>query len=125
MVNWYSIDRNLSVIDRGIATKEDAMHIIEDHFARVKPAYDSGEEALAETTFGFQRSKEEFIEISISSAEQISFRYEISLPRKILFLSFPKILQVEKTLSSKEEVNGVVSLFYDLDSRSFLSRLRA
>jgi hypothetical protein len=101
MVDWYSIDRNLSVIDRGIAKKEEAMRIIEDYFTRLKPSYNSGEEALAETTFGFRKSKKEFVEISISSAEEISFRYEISVPRRILFLSIPKIIQVEKTLHSK------------------------
>ena len=119
MLEWYSIDRKMAVVDRGVATKEDAMRIIDGYFAGLKPTYEYVEEAIAETMFGFRRSKDEFIELGISSPEEISFIYEISVPRKILFLSFPKIMQAEKWLHSKEEVKSEVSLFYDLDSASF------
>lgn len=125
MVDWYSIDRNSSAVERGIAKKDDAMQIIEDYFSRIKLWYETAEEALAETMFGFQKSKEEFVEICIHSDEEISFKYEISMPRKILFLNFPKVITVEKTLRSKEEVKTGVSLFYDLDSGSFQSYIGA
>lgn len=101
------------------------MQIIEDYFSRIKLWYETAEEALAETMFGFQKSKEEFVEICIHSDEEISFKYEISMPRKILFLNFPKVITVEKTLRSKEEVKTGVSLFYDLDSGSFQSYIGA
>jgi hypothetical protein len=117
-MEWYSIDRNVSVVDRGTVTKQDAVRIIDDYFARLRPHYYYGEDGLAETMFGFQKSKDEFIEICISP-EEISFKYEISFPRKILFLSFPKVIQVEKTLHSKEELKVAVFSFYDLDSESY------
>ena len=122
-IEWYSIDRNLSVVERGTATKEDAERIIDDYFARLKPRYDYGEDALAETMFGFQKSKDEFIEICISTPAEISFKYEIAFPRKILFFSLPKVIQVEKTLHSKEELKATVFSFYDLDSESYRSHL--
>ena len=114
-VSWYSIDKNLSTIDRGAVTKEEAMRIIDGYFVKVKPHYELAEEALAETMFGFQKSKDEFIEFSINAPTEISFKYEISMPRKILFLSVPKVVQKERTLRSKEEVQVEVSSFYDLD----------
>jgi hypothetical protein len=122
-IQWYSIDRNVSVVDRGIATKEDAERIIDDYFARLKPSYDWLEDALAETMFGFQKSNNEFIEICIFTPEEISFFYEFLSPRKILFLEYSKVIQVEKTLGSKEQLKAAVLSFYDLDSELYRSYL--
>jgi hypothetical protein len=111
------------VVDRGIATKEDAERIIDDYFARLKPSYDWLEDALAETMFGFQKSNNEFIEICIFTPEEISFFYEFLSPRKILFLEYSKVIQVEKTLGSKEQLKAAVLSFYDLDSELYRSYL--
>jgi len=120
MITWYSMDKNLAVVDHESVTKAEAMSIIDDYFERLRPKYESGEDAIAETMFGFQKSKSEFIEICINGRDAISFKYEVSVPRKILFLSVPKLLQKERTLGSKEELKSDVSAFFEKDSSAYM-----
>jgi hypothetical protein len=120
MITWYSMDKNLAVVDHESVTKAEAMTIIDDYFTRLRPKYESGEEAIAETMFGFQKSKSEFVEICINGSDAISFKYEVSVPRQILFLSIPKLVQKERTLRSTEEVKAEVAAFFEKDSASFV-----
>jgi hypothetical protein len=119
IITWYSTDRNLAAVDRGAVGKKEAMEVIDGYFARLKPHYQSAEDSLAETMFGFQKSKEEFVEICVNGPTEVAFKYEVQSPRTILFLNLPKIFQQEATLHSKEEVQSSVALFYDLDSASY------
>jgi hypothetical protein len=113
------MDRDLSAVDHEATTQDGAMAIIDGYFARLRPKYDSGDEAIAETMFGFQRSKGEFVEICINGPDSVSFKYETSEARKILFLSMPRVYQKELTLHSSEEVKAKVRAFFALDSTSF------
>jgi len=124
-ITWYSTDRKLATVARGGASKAEALQIIDGYFARLKPHYESGEEALAETMFGFQKSPEEFVELCINSPTEISCRYQTVEPRKILFLNLPKIIRSERTLTSKEAAKNEVSLFYDLEAVAFRSHAGA
>lgn len=121
-ISWYSTDENLSAVDRGVITKEEALKIIDRYFAKLKPRYETAEEAIAETMFGFQKSKEEFVEFCLNGPAEISFKYERVVPRKILFLSVPGVIQKERTLRSRDEVRAEVSAFCDLDSLAFQNR---
>jgi hypothetical protein len=125
MMSWYSIDRNLSIVERGIVSKEDAMRIVEEYCTRGDAIYEYGEDALAATAFGFKKSEAEFVEIRIASADEIWIAYESSMPRKFLSLSFPKMIHKDKTLQRMEDVKIVVSSFYDMDSATFQTLLDA
>ena len=125
MMSWYSIDGNLSLTQRGAVTKQEAMRIIEEYSKRRAETFESGEDSLAATLFGFQKSETEFVEICFSSTDESSFTYEISIPRKILFMSFPMVTRAEKSFRRVEDVKTAVSSFYDMDSASFLSLLDA
>ncbi len=120
-ITWYSTDKRLSTVDQGPISKQEALKIVENYFARLKPTYESAEEALAETMFGFQRSKSEFIELCINGPAEISLKYEASVPRKVLFLNLPDLIQEEWTLGSKQEVEEEVAAFFDLDSAAYRS----
>jgi hypothetical protein len=69
--------------------------------------------------FGFQKSKSEFVEICINGSEAISFKYEVSLPKKVLFLTVPKLFQKEVILHSRDDVKAKVAAFFELDSAAF------
>jgi hypothetical protein len=118
-ISWYSLNRDLSVVERGAVTKAGAMKIIDDYFAKLGPRYGSADEAVAETMFGFQKSAVEFVEICLNGGADISFKYETSILRRILFWQFSKTFQKKRTLASKAEVRAEVGAFYDLESAAF------
>lgn len=122
---WYSMNLNLKPVDQGPLTKTEAITVVDGYFNRLKPRYNSSEEATAETFFGFSRTKDEFLEICINAINEVSVRYELQTPRKVLFLNLPKISQKDFTLKSKEEVASLVANFFDLDSRSFRRHIQA
>jgi hypothetical protein len=119
MITWYSTDKDLVMVDQEVVGKDGAMAVIDGYFARLRPKYDTAEEATAETMFGFQKSKSEFVEICINGSEAISFKYEVSLPKKVLFLTVPKLFQKEVILHSRDDVKAKVAAFFELDSAAF------
>jgi hypothetical protein len=122
-VSWYSIDKTLAIVEHGVVRKDEAFLIIDNYYANLKPHYESGEEAIAETSFGFQKADSEFIEICYNSAN-IMFKYEISVPRKIFFVNIPKVIRKERILHSHEELRAMVSAFYELDRHAYLAHVR-
>jgi hypothetical protein len=122
-MRWYSIDKSLSIIEQGTVGKQEAMRIIDDYAERAPTIYEHGEDALAATMFGFCKSEAEFVEISISSADEITLTYEISIPRRILFLRYPKVIRKDRTFHRVVDVKGVVSSFFDMDASSFQNLL--
>src|SRR6059058_3389709 len=53
-IRWYSLDTDLRTVERGPVDFEGAYKIIDGYFARLRPQYQTGEEALAATMFGLR-----------------------------------------------------------------------
>jgi hypothetical protein len=116
--------KDLSPVIHEAVSSDEAMAIVDGYFSRLRPKYDFAEEAIAETMFGFQRSKTEFVEICINGPSAISFRYQVSESRKVLFLTVPMVYQKERTLQSREDTKEKVRAFFELDSNAFKSEIK-
>jgi hypothetical protein len=123
MITWYSMDTRLSLVNHEAVDKEGALAVVDGYFSRYRPKYEGAEEAIAETMFGFQRSKSEFIEICINGLDSISFRYQVAESKKVLFLTVPRTFHRELTLGSKEETKAKVGAFFELDSTAFKNEI--
>jgi hypothetical protein len=100
---WYAISTELNVIERGELDLCAALAIVDDYLARLKPKYDSGEEAHAQTTFGFSRASNDFIEICVISPQEILFRIELPRsPNAGLLALFRGSFERKRTLPSSE-----------------------
>jgi hypothetical protein len=62
---WYTMDTNLRIVEQEPVTLVRALEIVDDYFSRVQSRYESGEEAITATMFGFSRSDRDFIEICV------------------------------------------------------------
>ncbi len=112
-ISWYSIDENLETQENGVVSLQQAVSIINRYFSELKPRYETGEEALAETMFGFYRTKDTFIEICIHSLSEISFKYEMRNADTAWYLKLWKgIQQYEETLKSREILIAKVENFF-------------
>lgn len=78
-ISWYSLDRNLHTVDHESITLDQANQIIDGYFARLQPQYESGEDALAATMFGFRRPDGSFMQICIHATDMIDIEYDFSL----------------------------------------------
>ena len=109
--DYYGIDASGDTVEHGRVAATRALEIINERFAALKDKYQSGEEALAATMFGFSRDANTFIEICINASNSISFKYELPLPKKLFI--FQDIYRCELKLRSKEELCSLVKMFFD------------
>jgi hypothetical protein len=125
-VRLYGIDEDLRTVERGAVSLEQAREVINAHFSQVKPSYAAGEEALAETTFGFCKPTGSFIELCIHALSETSFKFESPvLARSALFGLGSRRYQFEATLRSRTDVIAAVERFFvasDEEYRSFIER---
>jgi hypothetical protein len=70
-IKWYSMTPKLAVEEHDPIGLDEALKLVDRYFARGSEKFQTAEEAIAATMFGFSRSKSEFIEICINGPAQI------------------------------------------------------
>jgi hypothetical protein len=110
---WYSVNRDLAVEEHDPVGLDEALVIVDRYFATAGQRHDRGEDAIAATTFGFSRSKSDFIEIGVHRCDQISYRFEACDPKMFwLRRLFGGVFEREQELHSREElVQKVIEFF--------------
>ncbi len=71
-VDLYGFDRTLHVVKMGQCECDTALVTFEQCYGNGLSSYDSGEDALAATSFGLSRSEKDFIEISCHGLESVT-----------------------------------------------------
>ena len=84
--DWYTFDTD-QIRERGTVSLERAFEIFDGVLSRLQPAYASGEEALAETMFGFSRGSGNFVELCVHTTEHVSCRIELSVFPRVFVLA--------------------------------------
>jgi hypothetical protein len=121
----YRVDRSLKVQELGQVALEDTKHVVDACFPRLQAHYDSGEEALSETMFGFSRSDAEFIELCIHDFTSISCKIELpSLPSSWWRRIRRGSSAFEADLHSGGEVIEIVAAFLTLGEEEFAKALQ-
>jgi hypothetical protein len=96
-IRWYSTDLDLRTVDHEALDLLGACAVIDRYFSQLRDHYDSGEEALAATKFGFFREDESYLEICIHARDHI----DISSG-----------LHQDERLTSRDEVHARTGLFF-------------
>ena len=123
-MRWYSTARDLSTRERGPIELPAALEVVDGYFDRLKARYPSGEEAVAETTFGFCRSDADFIEICVNAPNAITLRVELP-PGKGLLARLRGAMHTELTLDSSESLKRCVAAYFTLGGDEFSAYLAA
>lgn len=123
MIDWYAVTPDLGLSERGPVDLAAALGVVDGYFARLKPRYESGEEALAETMFGFQRATDDMLEICLHRHDHISVHVELPEARGGgLFARFRRGFQHDRELRSRDEVHALVTAYFDLTPEKFRQR---
>lgn len=120
---WYSIDKKGKTQDHPPVKLEEAIEIARKYYANAEQKFASGEEALAETMFGFMRDKTTFIELCVNGPADISCRFE--MPKKPDAKFFKGVFQRQTLLASIEEVERTVTDFFTREPMHFRERRAA
>jgi hypothetical protein len=122
--HWYSIDANLRSIDHEAVNLEGAYDIIDEYFSRLRPRYDSGEEALAATMFGFARDDGSYMQICLHGPDAIDVEYDFNLVKNPV-LRFIGQRRCDERLTSRDEVRARTTLFFTQSRDQFRESLRS
>jgi hypothetical protein len=100
--------------------------MIDDYFARLKPAYESGEDALSETMFGFARAPDDFIEICLHTPSEISFTSQLPpSPAGGFFAKLKGGFRRERTLDSRDALRRQVTAYFTMAPEAFKAQVEA
>lgn len=125
-INWYAMTPDLKAQERGPIELSAALTVIDQYFASLKPKYDSGEAALAETMFGFSRAPNDFIEICLHTPKEISFAVELPpSPTGGLFAKLRGSFRRECTLDSRDSLRRHVTVYFTLAPEQFKAHVQA
>lgn len=125
-ITWYAMNTELNTVERGQLDLPAALLVIDDYIARLKPKYDSGEEAMAQTMFGFSRTSNDFIEICVHTPTEISFK--TVLPRSPTGGFLAKLrgsFEREQTLRSRDALRRHVTAYFTMAPEQFKAHVQA
>ncbi|HTK84872.1 MAG TPA: hypothetical protein VL625_07270 [Patescibacteria group bacterium] len=120
---WYSIDQKGKTQDHPPVKLEEALQIARKYYANAEKTYQTAEEGIAETMFGFMRDKTTFIELCINGPADISCRFE--MPKKPDAMFFRGVFQRQTLLASIEEIEKTITDFYTREPMQFRERRAA
>src|SRR5260221_9985722 len=112
-IRWYSMTPKLAVEEHEPIGLDEALKLVDRYLARGNEKFETAEEAMAATMFGFSRSKSEFIEICINGPGQISYKFEVADPEASwLSKLFKGVFRREEELHSREELLQKIEEFF-------------
>ena len=92
---------------------DEALKIVDRYLARGSEKFQSAEEAIAATMFGFSRSKSDSIQICVNGPAQISYKFEVADTAASWFSKLLKgVFRREVELHSREELVQKVEEFF-------------
>lgn len=125
-IKWYSLDEDMRTCEHPPVDLHRALEIAEGYYARGEGRFDSAEEAVSATMFGFSRSSTEFIEFCINGPSEISYKFEFADPTaSLLRRIFGGTFQFEAVLHSKMELTERVQEFFALPPAAIKAKLQS
>lgn len=103
LVTHYGLDRQLQIVEHGAVELPAAVDLARDVYGRQRDFYETGEEALADTMFGFSRGEHDFIEVCVNGRDDFSVIVEL-----------PIGVRDERTVHSLVDVETLLDRYFTL-----------
>lgn len=118
-ISYYSMDEDLNTVENGIVTKQQAMDIIDKYILAQDIPTETGEQAVANSMFGFSINSDTFIELALDTRDEFRIKFETPETKKLAFIKIPGLFQKEKFTQDKEELKRIAAEFFDLSHDEF------
>lgn len=123
-IRWYSVDESLKTIDHETIDSRRALEIADRYVAGLRSHYESGEDALAATMFGFARDDDSYMQICIHAHNHIDVEYDFApIFKSFLQRLFSHPPQHSERLNSCDALRSRIELFYAHSSESMRQQL--
>jgi hypothetical protein len=119
----YGLDEDLETVEHGPVDLAAALEVTRAVYGRQRSFYESGEEALADTMFGFSRAEGDFIEVCVNGLDNISVTVE--LPRLVGPVRLETGFRDERTVGSLAEAEAWLERYFTLSHEELRAALRA
>jgi hypothetical protein len=123
-IRWYSLDKDLHTVDHEVVDLDEANAIVDRYLESVRQYYETGEEALAATMFGFSRLDDSYMQICVHSLSAIDIEYDFSLIKNRLLRLIGGHRQRDERLTSREQLRARTELFFTHSREAFQTLLR-
>jgi hypothetical protein len=123
-IRWYSLDTDLNTVDHEVVDLKEANAIIDRYLQAVRPHYETGEEALAATMFGFIRPDDSYMQISVHSLTAFDVEYDFSLIKNPLLRLLGARRQRGERLISGDQLRARAEQFFTHSREAFQTVLR-
>src|SRR5207249_5477990 len=121
-ISWYSLDTDLRTVEHGSVDLDGAYGIIDGYLGRLRPHYQTGEEALAATMFGFTRLDGSYMQICVHTPDTIDVEYDFSLVKNPLLRFLAGRRENGAAGSRSEEHTSELQSRFDLVCRLLLEK---
>lgn len=124
---WYSFNADeLGTDDHELDSVQHAESIVEQYWANIRGSYESGEQALALTSFAFSKDSGEFIELCLHREDETDLAFATPVAKKLLWLiPVTSEIRIELTARSKHEVFEFVRSFFQMETEDYVEYVRS
>jgi hypothetical protein len=119
----YGLTPELQTIEHGRVELAAAIDVTRAVYGRQRSSYETGEEALADTMFGFARAKDDFIELCVNGPEAVSIT--VALPIRAGWGIFGQSVRAERTVRSLGEAEEWLRRYFTLSHEDMRAALVA
>ncbi len=123
-ISWYGLDTQLHTVDHDPVDLVRAYEIVDHYLGEARPHYESGEEALAATTFGFRRPDGSYMQICVHAPDSIDVEHDFSLIHSPLLRLIGGRRQGDEHLTSRDDLRRRTQQFFTLPRAAFRQALR-
>ncbi len=117
-MDLYRFDRNLHIAEQGQCDCDSALETFEQFYANGCASYNSGEDAVAATSFGLSRSQTDFIEISCHGQDSIAIHSDrICYPSRLSrYFALNRHFDIKAGMTRAKEV---ISDYFNMKREAF------
>jgi hypothetical protein len=116
---FYGLNDRLETQEREMPL-DHAFEKMDSYLHYLKDKYDSVEQAVAASMFGFtHENQNNFIEINLDSKEEFRIKLEFQIPKKWLIFKWHGLYQLERNIHDFDGLKNLVRSFYEKDIFAF------
>jgi hypothetical protein len=122
---WYTFNRELAIEEHPAVDLQEATEIVDRYLARGGEVFEYGEDGIAATTVGFNRSDSEFIEIHADGLSHFTYIFEAPDPNCLWLLKpWKGTFHHKEQLQSRGEVMQRLRDFFSMPASEVMSQLK-
>ena len=122
----WGLNLDLKPVDLGYVNLTDAVEVLEERHKNQKDIYETAEQAISETLFGFGEDDEAgCLSITFHGPHPTNVEFSVTRKFDLILFPLPWVTTYEVNLSTFDEIRDLVDAFFNQDQISFAKTMSA